>query len=220
MGMGWLSADERQRHEGFGAADAARRFVAGRALLRSVVGGCLGVEPWALPIDIDDAGKPYAPAADAAGLSFNLSHDGDDLVLAVARARGVGVDVVAMDRRDQAMRIAARMFPALDHARILEATDDPLRVLKIWALKESAAKAEGSTVWKALHDYSFHIEEGAGGQTPGDNRHWVGLYRERCVIAVTTVGAAGPIEIRCRVHGAAGTGTEARVIWSGQVRRL
>lgn len=185
-GLGWLSASERQRYSRFGSEMAARRFLLGRTMIRRVVGEALDVQPGSLGIELEDGGKPRIRMAEEAGLAFNISHDGDDVVLAVARCRSIGVDLVSMSRRRQAARIAAHFFPAPERAQLAGAGDAvALRSLQLWALKESAAKVEGVSVWAALPRFAFTMD---AEQNPADGvglRHWIGTYAAKSILALS-----------------------------------
>lgn len=201
-GRGILSPEETVRLAAFGSADAAGRFLAGRVMMRRILGERLNVPPETIDILIDEAGKPVSPAASAAGLSFNLSHDGDDVVLAVSDVGAVGVDIVAASRGEQAARVAPSYFHADEIREIAGAEqEDPLRALKFWALKESAGKALGLSVWKAAGTFAFRLDGGPGGGETPAGYHAVGLYESRCVVAVSCIGSADVAITVCRRCG-------------------
>ncbi len=57
-----LSADERERAERFHFRRDAMRWIAARAVLREILGGCLGADPRALTFTYGDKGKPALAA--------------------------------------------------------------------------------------------------------------------------------------------------------------
>lgn len=109
-----------------------RRFIAGRAALRRLVG----------PVELTTGthGKPAAP-----GIEFNVSHSGERVLVAVGEVP-VGVDVEQIDARRGVTEIAARYFSAIERAWI-DAQPDPLRAFfQMWTRKESVMKADGRGV--------------------------------------------------------------------------
>jgi len=96
-----LSADERARAARFLRDDPRRRWQAGRAALRTVLGGYLGIAPAAVELELGHRGKP-ALADPEASLRFNLSHSGELALIALARGREVGVDVERIGERPPA----------------------------------------------------------------------------------------------------------------------
>ena len=82
-----LAGDERERAERFRVPEHRHAFIAGRALLRTILGGCCGCAPEALRFTCGDQQNPGIDAAPSHGarmVSFNLSHSTNDLQIAVA----------------------------------------------------------------------------------------------------------------------------------------
>lgn len=96
--LGCLSADERARAARFLRDGPRRRWQAGRAALRAVLGGYLGIAPAAVELRIGHRGKP-ALAGPEASLRFNLSHSDELALIALARGREVGIDVERIGER-------------------------------------------------------------------------------------------------------------------------
>lgn len=123
---------------------ARNRFIAGRGVLRDILGGYLDVDPADVRLDTGEHGKPFL-ADGAADLRFNLSHVDDVLVLAVAAGIEVGVDIekieagkpvhdmarLAFSRREQ------EMLYAVPASRQVEA------FYRCWVRKEACLKACG-----------------------------------------------------------------------------
>lgn len=93
-----LSADERARAARFLRDEPRRRWQAGRAALRTVLGDYLGIAPAAVELRLGRRGKP-ALADPEASLRFNLSHSGELMLIALAQGREVGVDVERIAER-------------------------------------------------------------------------------------------------------------------------
>jgi 4'-phosphopantetheinyl transferase len=149
----WLTPDERARAGRFRFARDAARYSAGRAALRSIVGGCIGQYPERVPLVYGANGKP-ALAGDAR-LRFNLSRSNALGLLAVQLADDVGVDVEEVRPFPDALDIA-RLFASEDfHA--LSATPEPERTtafFRFWTRKEAVIKSLGLTLSRPLNDFS------------------------------------------------------------------
>src|SRR5712671_2612469 len=89
-----LSKDERQRASRFIFERDRNRFVAGRGMLREILGRLLRLEPGELIFSYGFRGKPrLAAAAWGNFLHFNLAHSDSLAVYAVSRGHEIGVDV-------------------------------------------------------------------------------------------------------------------------------
>jgi 4'-phosphopantetheinyl transferase len=160
---GVLSAAERHERDRLHHAAHRSRFVATRGLLRYVLSRYAPIAPQAWVFDTALQGKPIIadPQMGARGLSFNLSHSGKVVLLAVAREREVGVDVEEVHRRVP-LRIAQRCFTP-EEMQQLQCLPPPLRArrfLDLWTLKESFIKARGTGLSSPLNGLAF--EWGAG----------------------------------------------------------
>jgi len=146
VGIDVCSGDERARADRFRAAGAGERWLAGRAVLRSVIGRALGTDPALVAFAESSSGKPgLAPAGD---IHFNLSHSGDVVAVAVAD-RPVGVDVERRRRLTRPDRLADRLFADPNRRRRWSAVDEPARtteLLQAWTRAEALLKATGEGI--------------------------------------------------------------------------
>jgi phosphopantetheinyl transferase len=97
----WLSPAEHARAARFGTNALRRRWIAGRAALRFVLGRTLGVAPAAVPIRRGVRGRPEL-ADSGVALDFNVSHTRGVALIGIAgRPSGtrIGVDVNGSTRR-------------------------------------------------------------------------------------------------------------------------
>jgi 4'-phosphopantetheinyl transferase len=144
-----LDAAERARAARFVRAADRAGFVRAHAAVRRVLAGYAGGDPAALAFAEGPWGKPAlsGPAA-AAGLAFNLTHSGGCVLIAVARARAVGIDVEAMRPRADAAAIARRMIGEAAAAALagLDGTARDEVFLRWWTAQEAAIKALGSAL--------------------------------------------------------------------------
>jgi 4'-phosphopantetheinyl transferase len=144
-----LSEDERERATRFVAARDRERFVAGRGLLRVLLGGYAGIEPASLRFTYWERGKPALAAGQASASGalpcFNLAHAGGCALLAVAVDRELGVDLEAVDPALDWEPLARGHFAAREVAALLALPETEQRAAfyRAWALKEAWAKARG-----------------------------------------------------------------------------
>lgn len=140
-----LSPDERARAARFRAARDGDRFVAGRGLLRVILGRYLAREPAALRFRYGPHGKPDL-VDDGAGwrLRFNVSHADGLALYAVAEGREVGVDLERV-RSDVDVEAIAVWFSPRERAALaaLPASRRREAFFAYWTHKEAWLKAVG-----------------------------------------------------------------------------
>ena len=152
-----LSEDERARAARFHFERDRRRFIAGRAALRRILGAYLERAPAALVFALGHHGKP---ALEDLGLEFNLSHSGGCGLIAVTRGRRIGVDVEGI-RTDFACEDIARRFFAPGEVRILAASkpdEYAAAFFRCWTRKEAYVKARGDGLSLALDRFEVQLE--------------------------------------------------------------
>lgn len=113
--------------------------------MRIILGTYLRRPPESLEFSEGPMGKPSLVAEQRDGLEFNLSHSGEVVLLAAARERPVGVDIVQHDPRADHAGIASRVFSAAE-VRALEQQSRERRAAtfyQTWARKEASLKARG-----------------------------------------------------------------------------
>lgn len=141
-----LSPDERARCAAFRREDDRRRFAATRATLRFLLGKALGVAPSALVFGANAHGKPeLAWPRDPRGIAFNVSHAGEYALIALARARSVGVDIEAINPDVEIDALAPLVLTDDERAHLRDGPRS-LRVVGFhtyWTAKEAFLKAVG-----------------------------------------------------------------------------
>ncbi|MDQ2724873.1 MAG: 4'-phosphopantetheinyl transferase superfamily protein [Actinomycetota bacterium] len=143
-----LDDDERVRVTEFTSEPARRSYVASHALLRRALGDHLGVDPGGLRFDrtCDHCGHPRhgRPRLMGGGVSFNLSHSGPHVLVAVGRGP-VGADIEDAGRRSVADRVVRRCCSPREQAWLagLAPADRAGAFLGLWTKKEAVAKALG-----------------------------------------------------------------------------
>jgi 4'-phosphopantetheinyl transferase len=145
-----LSAEERRRASLIVRARDRRRFLAARAAVRAIVALYLERAPATLAIVRDDHGKPHL--ADEA-VAFNLAHDGDLALVAVARGCAVGVDVERVDPGLPLDELAPTCLSMRERGW-LDARPAGTRAAAFaasWVAKEAYLKARGVGLAQPLH---------------------------------------------------------------------
>jgi 4'-phosphopantetheinyl transferase len=142
----FLDFEERERAARFRFDRHRRLFVLGRRMLRTVLSEITGVGTHGIRFRYTKLGKPeLADESNHSGITFNLAHAGDQIVLAVATYRRVGIDVEQEQHIPNLLDIARINFcPA--EANLLLRTDPERRLhlfYKYWTLKEAYLKADG-----------------------------------------------------------------------------
>jgi 4'-phosphopantetheinyl transferase len=157
-----MSEDERVRDQRFLVEPARRLHRLARGLQREVLSSYLpGTTPRDLRFVSGDSGRPeLAPPFDASGLVFNLAHTRGLVVLAVARAAALGVDVEIYDKKVP-LEVARRFFSPVEVSGLeaLPADAQPRRFLRLWTLKESYLKAVGTGIAGGLDSMTFRIDD-------------------------------------------------------------
>lgn len=163
-----LTAEEQERAARFRFPEHRDRYVAGRGLLRELLGAYLNRSAAALRFSQGVHGKPALCGVDAAaGLHFNLSHSGDRALYAVAR-RELGVDLECLDRSVTYAAVAERVCTprewAAFQAQPLERL--PETFFTCWTRKEAIAKALGGGLASGLRtlDVCFQDSAESGGR--------------------------------------------------------
>ena len=150
--MALLSRDERERAAKFATDELRRRFVAGRAALRQILGECLGSDAASLKFRYGPKGKPELDGLFQGQLQFNLTHTGGVALIGVAKKCAVGIDIERLDRKPDAEGIARRFFTPDESARLMAVpeADRPVAFLNLWTRKEAWLKAVGGGVGDSL----------------------------------------------------------------------
>ncbi|MFB2771656.1 4'-phosphopantetheinyl transferase HetI [Pelatocladus sp. BLCC-F211] len=141
-----LSGDEIARAQRFYFEQHRQRFIAGRGILRTILGRYLGVEPQAVEFTYELRGKPLLADSFAdSGLSFNLSHSQDLALCGVSRNRKIGIDVEYMRSVSDVEALAERFFAPREYelVRSLPSNQQQQVFFRYWTCKEAYLKAIG-----------------------------------------------------------------------------
>jgi 4'-phosphopantetheinyl transferase len=150
-----LTSEEQRRAARFHLARDQQRFIAGRGLLRLLLGSYLGCPPSGVPIVYGAAGKPMLPTgANPLGLQFNAAHAHGLALFGVTQERALGVDLEWVQPLADAATIAQHFFTPQE-AATLQALAPSRRVeafLRCWTRKEAYLKACGAGLRRPLNE--------------------------------------------------------------------
>jgi 4'-phosphopantetheinyl transferase len=160
-----LSPDELMRAARFHFPRDRRRFVASRALLRSILAGYLAIDSAGVSFSYSKREKPsLGPAHANSDVTFNLSHSGGIGLLAFTRGREIGIDVEQIRRDFDLEAIALRFFSTHEQKQLaaLPAYEKVDAFFRCWTRKEAYIKATGDGLSLPLSQ--FDVSLAAGGK--------------------------------------------------------
>jgi 4'-phosphopantetheinyl transferase len=141
-----LSVEERDRLQRLRLREDQQRFLAGRGLVRILVGAQLNLPPERVELEYGPFGKPRVVSPTRVlPLHFNVAHSGKLVLLAMSLTHEVGVDVEEM-RPDQNWEdVAQRIFSTEEHRNWLRLNPDErfTAFFQIWTRHEAGLKALG-----------------------------------------------------------------------------
>ena len=165
-----LSDDEHSRARRFALPRLRRHFVAGRGILRALLGRYLEEVPSAVVLRYGPHGKP-ALAANQVGvqLTFNLSHSAGLLLLAVARGGELGIDLERIRPQTRFLDIARRFFSPAETTALLALSEGLQRegFFRCWTRKEAFLKAHGGGLRVPLDSFEVSVDPRAGARLLG-----------------------------------------------------
>lgn len=162
----FIQKDEKERIGKFVFQDDAKSSLLGRLMLRKFVHLATSMPYEEIRFGRDNYQKPYLMGVEDTSLSFNVSHQGDFVVLAGNSIKCVGIDVMKVEppiNKDipQFFRLMTRQFSDHEWETIKSFTTEQEQIMcfyRIWCLKESYVKNTGIGLNIALNQLSFHIQ--------------------------------------------------------------
>jgi len=154
-----LPSDERSRAERFSHGGSRQQFLAGRALVRTVLAQYEGVDPRSLRFECNAYGKPSLSERGSQQLEFNLSHTRGLVVCAVTVGHAIGVDVENSDRTTDCGQLATRFFARTEATTLACLAPERQRAVffEFWTLKEAFIKARGMGLSIPLDGFAFSL---------------------------------------------------------------
>lgn len=144
-----LSDDELTRANRFYFPEHRQRFIAGRGILRKILGGYLEIAPEQIKFDYEPRGKPVlAKDLQHSGLLFNLSHSQNLALCAVNYTRQIGVDLEFMRPMSDVEVLAKRFFLSQEYDLMRSLPDEQKQQIffRYWTCKEAYLKATGDGI--------------------------------------------------------------------------
>jgi 4'-phosphopantetheinyl transferase len=162
-----LATDELERAGRFYFEKDRQHFIAGRGLLRLILGRYLKTAPGQLRFRYSDYGKPAlvlnpGQAPLQARLNFNVSHSYGLALYAVTLGREVGLDLEKIRSDLEYEEIAERFFSSQESAvlRKLPAEVKPQAFFNCWTRKEAYIKARGEGLSLPLDQFDVSLVPG------------------------------------------------------------
>ena len=158
-----LTPDEISRAAKFHLEVHRNRYIAGRGILRQILGRYTSINPAELVFDYSPNGKPTLRAAPgSAHLHFNLAHSEDLAAFAITLAGPVGVDVEQIRQLKDMDHLVARFFSARENERFqkLSSTEKPAAFFNLWTRKEALLKATGAGIAGGLNNVEVSFLQG------------------------------------------------------------
>lgn len=151
-----LSADELARWRRMRSVGKRREYLAGRSAMRRVLGLLVDADPRDLAIEHGAHGKPEIAGSDR--VHFNLSHSGDQALLAVSKTGPIGVDIEETRAGRPFKRLARRFFTSAEADWLLGLPpgDVAAGFYRLWTLKEAYLKAIGTGL--TLSSRAFEVD--------------------------------------------------------------
>lgn len=173
-----LSADERNRAERFHFEQDRKHFIAGRGILRTLLGYYLGIEPSRLQFHYEVYGKPALETCGGNTLRFNLSHSQGLVLYAVTRARSIGIDLEHIRPIAEVEQIAERFFSVRENAvfRALPQSQKQVAFFNCWTRKEAYLKAIGDGLTFPLDQFDVEL-------SPGKPARLLSIKGVRCAVS-------------------------------------
>jgi 4'-phosphopantetheinyl transferase len=157
-----LSPDELSRASRFNFVADRNRFVAGRGILRMLLGRYLKRDPFGLEFEYSVAGKPSLRNR-SIPIDFNLSHSNGLAVFAFAFSCLLGVDIESVRDDFASEEIAARFFSSQEVIQLksLPPEAKTKAFFQCWTRKEAYVKAHGDGLKIPLDSFGVSIGPGS-----------------------------------------------------------
>lgn len=159
-----LSLDERERAARFRFERDRAHYIAGRGILRELLGAYIDSPASSLEFDYGAREKPALRTKPE--IRFNLAHTRDLALYAFARGRDVGADLEEIRPALAADEIASRHFLPRELAAW---RSSPISVrteefFYYWTCKEAYVKATGLGLWMPLQSFEVSLNENGEGR--------------------------------------------------------
>lgn len=158
-----LAEDEATRAARFYFEHDRVHYIVARGALRALLGRYLGARPEQLRFSYSSYGKPaLLTAPGEPTLNFNVSHSQGLALIAITRAREIGVDVEGIRPEFAGLDIAERFFSVEENA-VLRGLPTELQheaFFTCWTRKEAYIKARGEGLSHPLDKFDVSLVPG------------------------------------------------------------
>jgi 4'-phosphopantetheinyl transferase len=153
-----LDPAEQERFEKYRRDEDKARFLTGTALVRSIYGTDLGIDPGAVRLDrrCPDCDRPHGKVHLADGdsdIQVSVSHSGDWVLVAAYRGHAVGVDVESVNPDLDHIGLARIALTDAERERLAFDGDKAISFTTTWARKEAVVKALGEGLRTPLNGF-------------------------------------------------------------------
>jgi 4'-phosphopantetheinyl transferase len=193
----WLAGDERERAARFRFERDRNRYIAGRGMLRLLIGRYLQQAPEALDFSYSKYNKPGLPGSE---LQFNLAHSGELALFAFGLHDALGVDLEAERPLRDALAIARRFFSPSERESLASLPEDQQAsaFFRCWTRKEAFIKAVGEGLSYPLDGFDVTLLPGEPARlltvrgSEDEARSWTVRHLEPAPGYVAALVARGP----------------------------
>lgn len=162
----YIQQEEKERITRFVFQDDAKSSLIGRLMMRKFVHDSTLLPYENIHFQRDDRGKPYLANAGDIPINFNVSHQGDYVVLAGNTMKNIGIDVMKIEppvnkNIPEFFRIMKRQFSETEWSKILSYPTELKQIAcfyRMWCLKESYVKNIGIGITIPLDKISFSVK--------------------------------------------------------------
>jgi 4'-phosphopantetheinyl transferase len=156
-----LSEDEKKRAARMKSRSAANGQIIGRGILRLLLGKYIGVNPRDLVFSKSPFGKPFLSNPMDSAISFNLTHSGSLLLVAIGKGTQVGIDVEKIEENIDFSGISSLVFSSAEQRSLSRSHNPILDFYALWTAKEAILKASGHGFSYPSNQLSVVISKGS-----------------------------------------------------------
>ena len=140
-----LAVGEWRRVRRCSSHQIARRFIARRGILRTILGLYLDLPPHEVQIIYNAHGKPLLAPELSPPLQFNLSDSGELAALAIGIGHPLGIDIERLRRLPDGDALAVEVLSQqqVEQCNRADAATRANIFFRLWTRREAIAKAEG-----------------------------------------------------------------------------
>jgi len=155
-----LSVEEAAHVSRFHRQEDRRRAIVSRGVLRILLAHELNDEPDRIKLFYGAQGKPELDARAARGLQFNVSHSHEEILIALASERAVGVDIEHIRPAIHDLEISQQNFTATESRALLAfpPAERSAGFFAYWTCKEAFIKAKGGGLSLPLDEFEVTID--------------------------------------------------------------